>query len=212
MHDSPAEDIAPSSYATAKQQLAYIEAMRRISEARQQASPVRVYVCAPPTMVGRPAWEQRLDRIRHRLPDADLLQFNDLFTPENYAERWPEVFPSFDGMVVVAPTKRGRSHGFVYRLGEIARLEVIDVVRSGRPVLLHARRLGLVPMVDCKISRTGVETLRTKVTVPAGWDPRDYEPTLHAALKALRPRDTKSAKDRLTRQDSMVSTSVPKDR
>jgi hypothetical protein len=188
MPDSPADDIPLATYATAKQQRAYIEAMGRFRTARKPDDPVRVYVCVPPNMAQLPSWEQRLKRIQHRLPGAQLLQFPDLFTPENYAEKWPEISPTFDGMVVVAPTKRGASQGYVYRLGEVARLEVIDVVKTGRPVLLHARGLGLIPFVDCKIHRIGIEKLRTKVTVPAGWDPRDYEPTLHAALRALRPR------------------------
>ncbi|MFI1177840.1 hypothetical protein [Streptomyces melanogenes] len=190
MPDSPAEDIPLATYATAKQQRAYIEAMRRIGKARKPGEPVRVYISVPPALVQRPGWHQRRGKIQHRLPGAQLLQFDDLFTPENYAETWPQLSPSLDGMVVVAPTKRGALQGSVYRLGEVGRLEVIDFVKTGRPVLLHARGLGLIPFVDCKVHRVGDEKLRTKVTVPSGWDPHDYEPTLQAALRALRPHRT----------------------
>lgn len=197
MPDSPADDIPLATYATAKQQRAYIDVMNRMAKARKPGEPARVYICVPPAIARRRSWGQRLDRIRHRLPGAQLLQFDDLFTAENYAEKWPEICPTFDGMVVVAATKRGASQGYVYRLGEVARLEVIDVVKTGRPVLLHARGLGLIPFVDCKIHRVGNEKIRTKVTIPSGWDPRDYEPTLHAALRALRPR---TAEDRQATQ------------
>lgn len=183
---TPVPDLPPATYATAAQQRAYIAAMEKIRTTRKPGDPVRVYISAPPLLTERPQWDQRVAKIRHRLPGVELLQFGDLFTPENYAEQWKEVSPTFDGLVVVGVTKRGpNSH--VYRLGEVARLEVIDVVKTGRPVLLHARQYGLVPFVDCKIHRVGTPTrLRTKVTIPAGWDPRDYEPTLHAALRALR--------------------------
>lgn len=184
---TPVPDVPPATYATAAQQRAYIAAMEKIRAARKPGEPVRVYISVPPLLTQRPQWDQRVAKLRHRLPGVELLQFGDLFTAENYEQQWKEVSPTFDGLVVVGITKRGpNSH--VYRLGEVARLEVIDVVKTGRPVLLHARQYGLVPFVDCKIHRVGTPTrLRTKVTIPAGWDPRDYEATLHAALKALKP-------------------------
>ncbi|MFG3517589.1 hypothetical protein [Streptomyces bobili] len=197
MPDSAAPDIPPVTYATAAQQRAYIAAMQRIRDARHPGEPVRVYISAPPLIAQRPQWPERLAKIRNRLPGVELLQFGDLFTPENYEDQWHEMAPNFDGLVVVGVTKRG-PHSHVYRLGEVARLEVIDMVKTGRPVLLHARKYGLVPFVDCKIHRVGTpERLRTKVTIPAGWDPKDYEPTLNAALGALRPR---KAEDRQTGQ------------
>jgi hypothetical protein len=193
MPDSPA-DILPATYATAAQQRAYVAAMEKIRAARKPGDPVRVYVCASPHIARRPQWDERLAKIRHRLPGVELLQFDDVFTPENYAQKWKELAPTFDGLVVVGPTKRG-ANGHVYLLGEVARLEVIDIVKTGKPVLLHARRYGLIPFVDCKIHRVGTpERLRTKVTAPAGWDPKDYEPTLQAALRALRPRRTDAEK------------------
>ncbi|WP_143670204.1 hypothetical protein [Streptomyces antimycoticus] len=195
MPDSPATDAPLATYATAAQQRAYIAAMKKIRVARKPGETVRVYVCASPHIARRRQWDERLAKISRRLPGVQLVQFGDVFTPENYAEKWPEVSPSFDGMVVVGTTKRG-PEGRVYRLGEVARLEVIDIVKTGRPVLLHARRYGLVPFVDCKIHRVGRERLRTKVTVPDGWDPKDYEPTLQAALRALRPRSTEAENHR----------------
>jgi hypothetical protein len=196
MPDSAAPDIPPVTYATAAQQRAYIAAMDKIRDARKPSDSVRVYISAPPLIAQRPQWTQRLAKIRHRLPGVELLQFGDLFTPETYEKQWKEVSPTFDGLVVVGIAKRGpNSH--VYRVGDVARLEVIDIVKTGRPVLFHARGLGLVPFVDCKIHRVGKERLRMKVTVPAGWDPKDYEPTLQAALRALRPH---GAGDRLDAQ------------
>ncbi|MGK3110610.1 hypothetical protein [Streptomyces sp. WAC05858] len=189
MPHSPATDAPLATYATAAQQRAYIAAMKKIRAARKPGEPVRVYVCASPHIARRRQWDERLAKIRHRLPGVELVQFGDVFTPEDYAEKWPLLSPTFDGMVVVGTTKRG-PQGHVYRLGEVARLEVIDIVKTGRPVLLHARSYGLIPFVDCKIHRVGEEKLRTKVTVPDGWDPKDYEPTLQAALRALRPRST----------------------
>lgn len=186
MPDSPALDIPVVTYATGAQQRSYIAAMQRICDVRKPCEPVRVYICASPHIAQRRQWDERLAKIRHRLSGVQLVQFGDVFTPENYTEKWPELAPTFDGLVVVGTTKRGAS-GHVYRLGEIARLEVIDIVKAGKPVLLHARRYGLIPFVDCKIHRVGADRLRTKVTIPAGWDPKDYEPTLQAALRALRP-------------------------
>ncbi|MEU0031702.1 hypothetical protein [Streptomyces sp. NPDC006335] len=197
MPDTAAPDIPPVTYATAAQQRAYIAAMGKIRDARKPSDSVRVYISVPPLIAQRPQWTQRLAKIRHRLPGVELLQFGDLFTPENYAEQWQEISPTFDGLVVVGVAKRGPS-SHVYRLGEVARLEVIDIVKTGRPVLLHARGLGLVPFVDCKIHRVGNERLRTKVTVPAGWDPKDYEPTLQAALRALKPLSTEGRQDSRT--------------
>lgn len=192
MPDTSATDIPLATYATAAQQRAYIAAMKKIRKARVPGEPVRVYVCASPHIAQRRQWDLRLAKIRHRLPGAELVQFADLFTPENYEQEWKKVAPTFDGMVVVGHTKRGGTNGNVYRLGEIARLEVIDIVKAGKPVLLHAPGAGLVPFVDCKIHRVGDEKLRTKVTVPDGWDPKDYEPTLQAAFRALRPRSTEA--------------------
>ncbi|WP_445520978.1 hypothetical protein [Streptomyces sp. NEAU-174] len=189
MPDASAPDAPLTTYATAAQQRAYIAAMKKIRQSRKPGEPIRIYVSVSPHIARRRQWDERLAKIRHRLPGAELLQFGDIFTPENYAEKWPQLSPTFDGMVVVGTTKRG-PQGHVYRLGEVARLEVIDIVKTGRPVLLHARRYGLIPFVDCKIHRVGEERLRTKVTVPDGWDPKDYEPTLQAALRALRPRST----------------------
>ncbi|MDP9607802.1 MULTISPECIES: hypothetical protein [Streptomyces] len=194
MPDASVPDTPLATYATAAQQRAYIAAMKKIRQSRKPGEPIRVYVCASPHIARRRQWEERLAKIRRRLPGVQLVQFGDVFTPENYAEKWPQLSPTFDGMVVVGATKRG-PEGRVYRLGEVARLEVIDIVKTGRPVLLHARRYGLVPFVDCKIHRVGEERLRTKVTVPDGWDPRDYEPTLQAALRALRPRSTDTRND-----------------
>jgi hypothetical protein len=182
-----------ATYATAAQQRAYIAAMKKIREGRKVGDPVRVYICAAPHIAHRTQWEQRLAKIRHRLPGAQLLQFDDLFTPETYAEQWKQEAAGFDGMVVVGSTKRG-ANGHVYRLGETARLEVIDMVKAGKPVLIHAKGLGLIPFVDCKIHRVGGERLRTKVTVPDDWNPADYEPTLRAALRALRPRSPEADK------------------
>lgn len=187
MPDAAAPDIPLATYATAAQQRAYIAAMKKIRAARKPGEPVRVYICVAPQIAQRVQWDERLAKIRHRLPGVELVQFGDVFTPENYAEKWPELAPTFDGLVVVGMTKRG-SDSHVYRLGETARLEVIDFVKAGKPVLLHARRYGLIPFVDCKIRRVGEARLRTKVTIPAGWDPQDYEPTLQAARRALRPR------------------------
>ncbi|GAA2359276.1 hypothetical protein GCM10010246_56650 [Streptomyces cuspidosporus] len=195
MPDSPTTDAPLATYATAAQQRAYIAAMKKIRQARKPGEPVRVYVCASPHIARRRHWDERLAKIRHRLPGVQLVQFDDVFTPENYTEKWPELSPTFDGMVVVGTPKRGLQ-GHVYRLGEVARLEVIDLVKTGRPVLLHARRYGLIPFVDCKIHRVGENILRTKVTVPDGWDPSDYEPTLQAALRALRPRSTEAESHR----------------
>jgi hypothetical protein len=180
-------DTKLATYATAAQQRAYIAAMKKIRASRQPGEPVRVYVCASPHIARRRKWDERLAKMRHRLPGVELVQFGDVFTPEDYEEKWPKLSPTFDGMVVVGTTKRG-PQGHVYRLGEVARLEVIDIVKAGKPVLLHARKYGLIPFVDCKIHRVGEDRLRTKVTVPEGWDPKDYEPTLQAALRALRPR------------------------
>jgi hypothetical protein len=185
-------DPGVATYATAAQQRAYIAAMKRIREGRRAGDPVRVYICAAPHIARRVQWEQRLAKIAHRLPGAELLQFDDLFTPENYADKWRQEAAGFDGMVVVGSTKRG-ANGHVYRLGETARLEVIDMVKAGKPVLLHAKGLGLIPFVDCKIHRVGGQRLRTKITVPDDWNPADYEPTLRAALRALRPRIPEAA-------------------
>lgn len=195
MPDSPATDTPLATYATAAQQRAYIAAMKKIRAARKSGEPIRVYVCASPHIARRRQWDERLAKIRHRLPGVELVQFGDVFTPEDYAEKWPQLAPTFDGMVVVGTTKRG-PQGHVYRLGEVARLEVIDIVKTGRPVLLHARRYGLIPLIDCKIHRVGEERLRTKVTIPDGWEPGDYEPTLQAALRALRPRSTEAENHR----------------
>lgn len=188
MSHTLAMDIPLATYATAAQQRAYIAAMKKIRASRVPGVPVRVYVCASPHIAQRRRWDLRLAKIQHRLPGVELVQFSDLFTPENYGQEWKNASPTFDGIVVVGHTKRGGAHGNVYRLGEIARLEVIDMVKAGKPVLLHAPGSGLVPFVDCKIHRVGEERLRTKVTIPGGWDPKDYEPTLQAALGALRPR------------------------
>jgi len=206
MPDSPATDTPLATYATAAQQRAYIAAMKKIRAARQPGEPVRVYICASPHIARRRQWEQRLAKIRHRLPGVELVQFTDVFTPENYTEKWKELAPAFDGLVVVGTTKRG-PRGHVYRLGEVARLEVIDVVKAGKPVLLHARGSGLVPFIDCKIHRVGEDKLRTKVTVPDGWDPKDYEPTLQAALRALRPRRADDEAD--PRADAPVHLAHP---
>lgn len=187
MPETPATEPV-ATYATAAQQRAYIAAMKKIRAERKIGDPVRVYVCADPNIAGRWQWDERLAKISHRLPGVELLQFADVFTPDNYRETWPQVAATFDGMVVVGSTKRPGGQGTVYRLGKTARLEVIDIVKTGRPVLLHAKGRGLIPLVDCKINRVGGEVLRTKVTVPDAWDPADYEPTLRAALRALRPR------------------------
>lgn len=195
MPNSSATDTPLATYATAAQQRAYIAAMKKIRAARKPGEPVRVYVCASPHIARRRQWEERLAKIRHRLPGVELVQFEDVFTPENYTEKWKDLAPTFDGLVVVGATKRGLK-GHVYRLGEVARLEVIDIVKAGKPVLLHARKFGLVPFVDCKIHRVGEDRLRTKVTVPDGWDPGDYEPTLQAALRALRPRNVETETER----------------
>ncbi|MFE7805888.1 hypothetical protein ACFU51_14725 [Streptomyces sp. NPDC057430] len=192
MPNPPEDDADLATYATAAQQRAYIAAMKKIREGRKTGDPVRVYVCAAPYIARRPQWHERLAKIQHRLPGVELLQFADLFTTDTYTEKWPETVAELDGMVVVGATRHGAS-ARVHRLGRTARLEVIDFVKAGKPVLLHARGLGLVPFVDCRIHRVGGEVLRTKVTVPAGWDPKDYEPTLQAALRALRPRSVESA-------------------
>lgn len=187
MPDTPAPDPV-ATYATAAQQRAYIAAMKKIRAGREIGDPIRVYICAAPQISGRRQWADRLAKIQHRLPEAQLVQFHDLFTPDTYRDAWPRLAPTFDGLVVVGSTKRSGGQGHVYRLGRTARLEVIDMVKTGRPVLLHAKGKGLVPFVDCKIHRVGDDVLRTKVTVPDGWDPKDYEPTLQAALRALRQR------------------------
>ncbi|MEU8828894.1 hypothetical protein [Streptomyces sp. NPDC048636] len=197
MPDSPAPDSPLATYATAAKQRAYIAAMKKIRGARTPGEPVRVYISASPHIARRRQWDERLAKIRHRLPGVELIQFQDVFTPENYTEQWKALASTFDGMVVVGTTKRGPK-GHVYRLGEVARLEVIDIVKASKPVLLHARRYGLVPFVDCKIHRVGKDKLRTKVTIPDGWDPKDYEPTLQAALRALRPRSTEAENDQNT--------------
>ncbi|CAM5292014.1 hypothetical protein GCM10010334_76830 [Streptomyces finlayi] len=184
MPDAPPLDIPPASYATAAQQRAYITAMQRIRDARQPADPIRVYISVPPQIARRPAWGERIARIQSRLPHAQLLQFPDLFTPEDYAEKWPDVAPTLDGLVIVGATTNGAT-STTYKIGQVARLEIIDIVRRGRPVLIHARRYGLVPVVDCQVRRIGDTLLRTKITVPSGWDPADYEPTLKAARQAL---------------------------
>ncbi|WP_371540759.1 hypothetical protein OG217_37260 (plasmid) [Streptomyces sp. NBC_01023] len=186
MPDTPAPEPVVT-YATAAQQRAYIAAMKQIHADRKVGAPVRVYICAAPQIARRRQWDERLAKIRHRLPGVELLQFSDVFTADNYRDAWPQLAPTFDGLVVVGSTKRSGGQGHVYRLGETARLEVIDIVRVGRPVLLHAKGAGLIPFVDCKINRVGDDVLRTKVTIPDAWDPKDYEPTLQAALRALRP-------------------------
>jgi hypothetical protein len=187
MPDALPQDIPPTSYATAAQQRAYIAAMRRIRDARQSEEPVRVYLSASPHIASRRQWNQRVARIQTRLPGAKLLQFDDLFTPENYTQKWAEEAPWFDGLVIVGVSTNAAT-STTYKIGEVARLEIIDLVKKGKPVLIHARRYGLVPVVDCQVRRVGDKLLRTKITVPRGWDPKDYEPTLKAARQALRPR------------------------
>lgn len=196
-------DPPPTSYARPATRRGYVKAMETIAAERQPDTPVRVYVSVAPRIAERDNWPERLAALERCLPRGiELLTFADVFTDgDHYRDGWQEFAQSLDGLVLIAPQKKsngrgqpGRSvGGRVYRLGPAARDELRTVVAAGKPVLLFARRYGLVPVQDCRANRVIVGGRpQTKLTVPAGWD--RMEPTLQAALKALRPaREQKSA-------------------
>ncbi|MEU2514719.1 hypothetical protein [Streptomyces syringium] len=181
-------DTAPKSFAPPARQRGYIAAMRQIAEDRAPGAPVRVYLSVPPLITERDNWEDRLKAVRNRLPHGiELLSYATAFADgPDYASRWETFAAGLDGLVVIAPQKK--PGGKVYRLGPAARNELRTVVAAGKPVLLFARSCGLVPVVDCQAGRVGPpHRLRTKLTVPGGWDTKTPAPTLQAALAALSP-------------------------
>ncbi|MFI1258936.1 hypothetical protein ACH4U6_34890 [Streptomyces netropsis] len=181
-------DTASKSFAPPTRQRGYITAMRQLAANRPPGAPVRVYLSVPPLITERDNWEERLKAVRTRLPHGvELLTYGTAFADgSDYASRWEEFAAGLDGLVVIAPQKK--PGGKVYRLGPASRNELRTVVAAGKPVLLFARTCGLVPVVDCRAGRVGPpHRLRTKLTVPGGWDARTPAPTLQAALAALSP-------------------------
>ncbi|WP_157840037.1 hypothetical protein [Streptomyces megasporus] len=147
---------------------------------------MRVYFSAPPEYRTRPNWERRLDTVRQSLPDgAELLTYETALAHADYATEWPRLAEDIDGLIVTGMRPRSSKVRTV-QLGPIARRELISVVPSGKPVLLHTMEHGLVPLLDCKPHRMGREPYqRLRLTVPKTWSPN--APTLQAALDALRP-------------------------
>ncbi|MEV4506656.1 hypothetical protein [Streptomyces klenkii] len=181
-------DTTSKSFAPPARQRGYIAAMRQLAESRTPGAPVRVYLSVPPLITERDNWEDRLKAVRTRLPrGVELLTYATAFADgADYASRWEAFAAGLDGLVVIAPQKK--PGGKVHRLGPASRNELRTVVAAGKPVLLFARACGLVPVVDCRAGRIGPpHRLRTKLTVPAGWDARTPAPTLQAALAALKP-------------------------
>ncbi|MFD5115188.1 hypothetical protein ACFWNG_23190 [Streptomyces sp. NPDC058391] len=190
-------EASPTTYATAEKLNAYFDAMSKLQNRRSSRS-VRLYVSAPPDLQRSPKWPARIERLQRHFPGAKLLKFNDLFLP--YEDGWREAAPTFDGMIVFGTRRKRQGH--VFLVGDVARREVIDMLRRRRPVLLHAQEFDLVPLVDCKTHDIGEARVRMKVTVPSGWNPRRRNQTLRATLRALRSDVPAVAADRAQQSQS----------
>jgi hypothetical protein len=181
----PDEHLMPS-YAPPARRRGYIKAMREVADCRTPGRPVRVYISAPPDIRANGGWDDRLRHVRKLLPNGvELLAYDDVFPRgTDYYETWSQFAAQLDGLVVVA--KRKKPAKYVYRLGPVARNELKMFVAAAKPVLLLAKGMGLVPVVDCRPQRIGPPGAeRLKLAVPRAWS--RAEPTLHAALTALRP-------------------------
>ncbi|MEU1628248.1 hypothetical protein ABZ746_23535 [Streptomyces sp. NPDC020096] len=180
-------DAPIDSYASPARRRGYVAAMRRIAASRQPGQPVRIYFSVPPEFIDRPNWEQRLDIVRGLLPaSVELLYFRTEFDPAaDYFEQWPKLAETLDGLVLTG-LRRKPHRTREQRLGPVARNELISMVSTGKPVLLHSMDHGLVPVLDCQPERIGNEPhQRLKLTIPNGWSTE--APTLQAALAALCP-------------------------
>ncbi|MFH9425452.1 hypothetical protein [Streptomyces sp. NPDC017529] len=191
--DTPDQPI--TSYATPARRRGYVRAMHQIAAGRSPGIPVRVYLSAPPEFLTRPSWQHRIDTIRAALPTGiELLTYQDAFDPAaDYHPQWAALAETLDGLVVTG-TRRDKRRPREQTLGPIARQELITMVSAGRPVLLHRTEYGLVPVLDCRPKRIGQEPhQRLRFTIPRGWSAS--EPTLQAALTALDPVDSTTARE-----------------
>lgn len=177
------------SYATPARQRGYIAAMQKLAANREPGLPVRVFISVPPMVSGRPHWPKRLKWISSQMRGAEILTYENSLAGtdgDSYVAAWRELAPHLDGLVIVGT--KPKPHGCVHRIGRVARREVIDLVGAGKPVLIHDLTYRLVPVVDCLPQRVGPpEKPALKMTIPRGWDPAADNPTLCAALEALRP-------------------------
>ncbi|MEU7261669.1 hypothetical protein AB0B21_38610 [Streptomyces rimosus] len=196
--DAPDQPL--TSYAPPARRRGYINAMQQIAADRAPAHRARVYFSVPPGLADRPNWQRRLDSIRHSLPDVELLDYRTAFDPDtDYYEQWEALAATLDGLVLTG-LHRDKRRPREQTLGPIARQELITMVSTGRPVLLHSMEHGLVPVLDCRPKRIGREPhQRLRLTIPRDWAPS--EPTLQAALTALDPAGSAPA-ERVPRQSA----------
>ena len=179
------------SYAPPARRHGFVHAMRQLADTRQPG-PVRVYFSTPPDFPERPNWQRRLDAVHAQLPQGvELLHYTNALTSKGtYAEAWPELADTLDGLVITGHrAKAGKTR--ILQIGPTGRHELITLVRAGKPVLLHSMEHGLVPVLDCQPKRTGNEPAqRLRLTIPRDW--QSHAPTLQAALQALTPTSTET--------------------
>ncbi|MFF5131015.1 hypothetical protein ACFY41_29340 [Streptomyces syringium] len=183
------------TYAPPARRHAYVRAMRQIATQRQPGVPVRVYFSTPPELRARPNWDRRLHDLREALPSGvEILHYDTALGPDaDYDTAWPQLAATVDGLVVAGLHPKSHKPR-IHELGPVGRQELITVVPTGRPVLLHSIEHGLVPVVDCQPKRSGQEPhQRLRLTIPRDWAPDS--PTLQAALDALRPAVTETPQD-----------------
>ncbi|WP_150112976.1 hypothetical protein [Streptomyces violaceusniger] len=192
MHATPTNPLDVETFAEPAQQRRFAAAMHRIAADRPPGVPVRVYISAAPRTRNNPKWENWLAQITDELPDGvQILHYGSLFS-EDRPYDWETVADDLDGLVVVGKQKRPGSR--VNLLGPIARLELRSLV-ARKPALLYGHNLGLIPVIDCKSQVLAPEDApRLKLIAPKRWR-KDDSPTLHAALRALRPRSTDAGTD-----------------
>ncbi|WP_199546377.1 hypothetical protein [Streptomyces sp. N35] len=180
-----APEVPLHSYASPTRRRNYVTAMHQLAATRTTDTPARVYFSAPPSFRERPNWDRRLTEIRDALPHGvELLHYETaLAAALSYDTAWQELAPTLDGLIVTGTrAKPGKTR--IIQLGPTGRAELITMVAAGKPVLLHTIEHGLIPVVDCRPKRHGVEPhTRLRLTIPKDWQP--LEPTLQAALDAL---------------------------
>lgn len=188
MHATPTDPLDVKTFAKPAQQRRFATAMERITTARAQGTPVRIYISAAPRTMNSPKWDSWLSQITEELPDGvEILHYRNVYSGDRPYD-WDNLVEGIDGLVVVG--KQKRAGGRVYLLGPVARLELRSLI-ARKPVLLYGHNLGLIPVIDCQSQVLAPEDApRLKLIAPKRWQ-RDT-PTLKAALNALTPAGVES--------------------
>ena len=183
---------AITSYAGEMARSRFVEAMT----ARWAGSTVTVYLAIRRSQ----AKPSRLKRLKMTLParvrlltyttarDADPRTTRDEAAPdiEDHLAWWEAFSAGLDGLIVHGDRSHGK--GRTFRVGPFARVEMVTMIKLGRPVLLDSHEYGLVPVIDCAPRRYDPphKLPRLALRVPPAWDPTAS--TLAAAMRALTPR------------------------